>query len=241
MDRTKMIFWDFDGTLGYRKNGMWGASMLEALKQYDPGTALTAPSFRNFLLTGFPWHHPEQAYLPVRSADEWWTPILHKFSAGFSHYGIPQADAEQLAMKTRSIFLDLQQWTLFEDTKETLQEMKERGWKQGILSNHVPELKEIVKSLGILDYFDCFINSALVGYEKPNAEIFKAASKQAGDPEQIWMVGDNPEADIRGAESVGWNAILIRNQDHMDVRFSCPTLTEVIEIVESHQGKPDCA
>lgn len=41
----KILLWDFDGTLGYRKNGMWGTSMIDALKEYDPHTKLTAPDF----------------------------------------------------------------------------------------------------------------------------------------------------------------------------------------------------
>lgn len=235
MTRHKMIFWDFDGTLGYRPNGMWGASMLEALKRYDPDTKLTAPSFREFLISGFPWHHPEKAYLPVRTAEEWWDPILRKFASGYRHYGIPDDEANKLAITAKEIFLDVSQWSLFEDVEETLSELNALGWKQGILSNHVPELTQIVSSLGIMTYFDCIINSAEVGYEKPNPELFKYALNQANHPDVVWMIGDNIEADVVGAERLGWKAILVRNRDQR-TKYNCIHLKEVIAIIESSIG-----
>jgi len=43
--------------------------------------------------------------------------------------------------------------------------------------------------------------------------MFKAALNAAGHPRVVWMVGDNPVADIVGAEAVGIPAILVRNKE----------------------------
>jgi putative hydrolase of the HAD superfamily len=63
---------------------------------------------------------------------------------------------------------------------------------------------------GLLPYFpDCRISAADVGYLKPHPTIFKAALKQLGVlPEETVFVGDNPTADIAGAQAVGLRAIL---------------------------------
>ncbi|WP_054957290.1 HAD family hydrolase [Paenibacillus dakarensis] len=230
--KRKILFWDFDGTLGYRKTGMWGASMLQALIEYDPNTKLTAPDFRQFLMSGFPWHHPEKSYTYINSAEAWWEPIQRKFVEGFVHYGVPYVDAERLAVNTKTLFLDKSYWALFDDTLDTLDELKNLGWKHVIVSNHVPELGEIIEYLGLKHKIIDFVNSALVGYEKPNPSIFQHALSRSGNPKHVWMIGDNFDADVLGAERIGIRSILVRNTDSR-AKYSCKKLKDVISIVES--------
>jgi putative hydrolase of the HAD superfamily len=211
---------------------MWGASMIEALKEYDPHTSLTAPDFRDFLITGFPWHHPEKPYTHIKTSEEWWEPIIEKFARGYMHYGISEVDSFKLAVNTRRKFTDLNRWSLFDDTLITLTKLKQLGWKHTIVSNHIPELENIVASLGLMNMIDHFINSALVGYEKPNPEIYRIAFETSGRPEEVWMIGDNIEADGFGAEAVGIKSILVRNIDTR-AQINCKNLIEVISIVES--------
>ena len=42
----------------------------------------------------------------------------------------------------------------------------------------------------------------------------------------IWMVGDNPQADIAGAKAAGWHTIQVHRRDGQ-ADFTCPTLTDV--------------
>ena len=74
----------------------------------------------------------------------------------------------------------------------------------------MPELPELIRRLGLADLLDGVLTSATTGYEKPNPEMFRIALRQAGDPDGAWMVGDNPIADIAGAESVGIRGLLVR-------------------------------
>jgi putative hydrolase of the HAD superfamily len=53
--------------------------------------------------------------------------------------------------------------------------------------------------------------SAATGYEKPHTEMFTLALANAGTSSRVWMVGDNPSADIAGAERVGIPALLVRS------------------------------
>ncbi|OPA73808.1 haloacid dehalogenase [Paenibacillus selenitireducens] len=228
---SKVLLWDFDGTLGYRQGGMWGASMLEALKEYDPTTNLKAPDFRDFLKSGFPWHHPEKSYTHIKSSEEWWEPILYKFFQGYVHYGIAEADAKKLAVNAKERFIDTSCWTVYDDTLVTLERLSDLGWRHAIVSNHIPELSKIVQTLGVMDYMNYFFNSALVGYEKPNPLIFKYVLRETGNPEIVWMIGDNFEADYRGAEAVGIQAILVRNIDTRAAR-NCRDINDVIKIIE---------
>ena len=82
-----------------------------------------------------------------------------------------------------------------------------------VLSNHVPELPCLIDGLGLSSLIHRTINSAETGFEKPNPLAFQAALAALDYPSQVWMIGDNVNADVMGAESVGLRAILVRGQD----------------------------
>jgi putative hydrolase of the HAD superfamily len=79
-----------------------------------------------------------------------------------------------------------------------------------IVSNHVPELSDILAGLGIREFFADVITSGLVGYEKPHAAMFEAALRCVIRGAPIWMIGDNLECDCRPVGAFGANAILVR-------------------------------
>jgi putative hydrolase of the HAD superfamily len=79
-----------------------------------------------------------------------------------------------------------------------------------VLSNHVPELSTLVEQLGLGGLVERVFSSAATGYEKPHPEAFRLALRAFGDPVRRWMVGDNPTADVAGAEAIGIPAILVR-------------------------------
>lgn len=93
-----------------------------------------------------------------------------------------------------------------------LQALSGAGWRHVIVSNHVPELEQLVADLGLAAHFEAVVTSALVGYEKPHPEIFRIATALTGTGRTV-MVGDNPVADVEGARSAGLEAHLVRRTD----------------------------
>lgn len=211
------VFWDFDGTLGCRIDGLygraWSASMVEAIQQLYGKSDVTMEDIAPHITIGFPWHEPEKAHVEWSSPELWWTGMRGIMARVFRQVGFKANEAERLARVAQERFLDLNTWEIYADTLPVLRNMKERGWKQFIVSNHVPELSDIVVYLGLGPYIDYLVNSADVGYEKPNPAIFHAALEQVKDAGQVWMVGDNVVADVLGAEAVGIKAILVRGRD----------------------------
>ena len=51
------------------------------------------------------------------------------------------------------------------------------------------------------------------------------------------MIGDNPVADVRGAEALGLRAILVR-REAPGVRFHSPDLAGVVPILDAYAGAP---
>ena len=53
---------------------------------------------------------------------------------------------------------------------------------------------------GLDQYFDCIVTSEEAGFDKPHEAPFKIAlQKMRPKGNNIWMIGDNPVNDIRGA------------------------------------------
>ncbi len=94
---------------------------------------------------------------------------------------------------------------LMPGARRTLGELRRRGTRVFLLSNAqscftMPELRR----LGIAEAFDGFFLSSDFGCRKPSPAFFRAAAERAGvAPQEALMVGNDPEADIRGAEAVG--------------------------------------
>lgn len=225
----KTVFWDFHGTLADDPGG-WPGALIEVLDRYIPGHGVDREEVRPFLRSGFPWHRPERPHPELSRPDAWWENLEPLFAKAYEGVGIQPARSRELARQVRTMYVRPERQELFDHAIETLESLRSDGWRQVILSNHVPELPEIVDGVGLSGFFDAVITSAATGYEKPNRRAFEIALEAAGNPEVAWMVGDNPEADVLGAERVGIPAILVRKEDPRCQRVA-PDLRAVLEIV----------
>jgi len=100
------------------------------------------------------------------------------------------------------------------------------------LSNHIPELPDVVEELGLSTYLVDCISSANVGYEKPNAKIYEYALEKHNMPEEVWMIGDSIEADVRGPENAGINSILVRSEKVDGIRYYSNDLVGLRNIIK---------
>lgn len=160
----------------------------------------------------------------------WWEALQPVLVSAYIGAGLEREAAEQLAPRVREEFLDLRRWEVFEDAVPCLASLRESGWRHQILSNHVPELPELVEGLGLSSFFDRVLTSAHIGFEKPHPEAFKAALDGIPRKATVWMIGDNPVSDIEGATAAGLEAILVRRQAP-EVQHCCETLSRIGEIV----------
>jgi putative hydrolase of the HAD superfamily len=110
-------------------------------------------------------------------------------------------------------------WELFEDTLPALERLSAAGSTHAILSNHVPELRQMVAALGLDEVVAVLSCSAETGFEKPHVQAF-ASVLEALRPSEVWMVGDNIVADVLGAEALGIPAVLVRRPDPRATRYA---------------------
>jgi putative hydrolase of the HAD superfamily len=90
---------------------------------------------------------------------------------------------------------------------EVLDWIKARGIRLGIISNC--SFGETVMWENLIDYklgpyFEFLMSSADYGFRKPHPRIFATALRKMGlTAAEVWMVGDNLECDIMGAQNCG--------------------------------------
>jgi putative hydrolase of the HAD superfamily len=205
-----IVLWDFDGTLAERP-GLWSACLHEVLLVHEPEIEANADAFKPALRSRFPWHEPDVAHLDLYEPDAWWGRILPLLAEAYEAVGVPSGRAVELAAQARARYVDpTVGWRVFEDTAPVLELLSARGWRHAVLSNHVPELERIVAGLGLDRYVGVVLCSAVTGYEKPHPGAYAAALALRRNGEPVWMVGDNPEADVQGARAAGLPAILVR-------------------------------
>jgi putative hydrolase of the HAD superfamily len=101
-------------------------------------------------------------------------------------------------------------WRLYPDAIETVRTLRERGYRTGLISNWDDRLTGLLRGFGLLALLDPVVVSYRVGAEKPDPRIFRTALAEADvPPRRALMVGDDEEADVRGARAVGMAAVLI--------------------------------
>lgn len=106
------------------------------------------------------------------------------------------------------------------DAAPTLQALRERGLRIGLLSNtHWPRAfhEHMLERDGLSRLIDARLYTSELTYLKPHPAVFKAALAALGDedqpvaPARAVFVGDRPRDDIAGAKSVGMRAVLKPN------------------------------
>jgi putative hydrolase of the HAD superfamily len=225
---VKVVIWDFDHTLGYRPDGWWG--ILSAMVRAETGAAPTREDFQPFW-NDFPWDRTERPHPELDTPEKWWDSLDGMFTRALIHFGVAAPRGAILARQVRHIYPDPQKFTLYDDTLSTLDALSARGWTHLMLTNHVPEFRQIAAALGLSERFRQIFNSAEIGFEKPNPQAFRRALEAVPNAEPIWMIGDNVFADVQGAEALGIPAILVHKPWEGGQRYS-PDLAGVIALLE---------
>jgi putative hydrolase of the HAD superfamily len=225
-----LLIWDFEGTLGYREGGMFGSAMLELLRREMSGLEVDAEQLRPYLQTGFPWHRPDRPHPEIETSEAWWNSLAPVFESGFRGIGVGTQRARSLAQQVRHVYAAPSRWRLFDQALPTLDRLTVRGWTHVLLSNHVPELRDIVDHLGLTSRLARIFNSAETGYEKPHPRAFRMVLDAFPDATVVWMIGDSVAADVAGAERIGIPAILIHAESGEAGRV-CAALSELEAIV----------
>jgi putative hydrolase of the HAD superfamily len=98
----------------------------------------------------------------------------------------------------------------YHDAQETLEELRDRGMRMGLISNFESWLEGLLKDLGFLEFLEVVVISGKESFEKPHPRIYELALERGGiSPRRALHVGDSPISDYDGAREAGMRAVLL--------------------------------
>ncbi|MGL1887564.1 MAG: YjjG family noncanonical pyrimidine nucleotidase [Reichenbachiella sp.] len=205
MNKTyQSIFFDLDHTLwDYDANAK--LTLLELFDQYELD-AVGIESAEVFTRHFFEVNEDLWAKYNVGAIDKFYL-RNERFRLVFEASGaIMKLVSQELFKSLNKSFLKTcsQKSKLMVGAKEILEDLHGR-YPMYIITNGFEEVQSIkMESSGIHHYFEKIITSEKAGFKKPMAGIFTYAMKWCkADPEQSIMIGDNLNADIKGARDFG--------------------------------------
>ena len=144
--------------------------------------------------------------------DEFW---YRWFSLILEHMDIYD---DKISKVVCSRWFDYLDCSLFPEVKSVLLRLKQMGLKVGLLTNASEEEISIILGKANLDLniFDIIVGTDTVIKVKPDPNFFRFVLKKLKvKPEEAIYVGDELEADYKGAKNVGMHALLIdRTEKH---------------------------
>ena len=124
-------------------------------------------------------------------------------------------------------------WEVYPEAAETLVEIKDRGYRLGIVSNWPPTLESTLEAAGLRQYFEVIVVSGIYGYAKPHPAIFESAIQRLQiAPSSALYVGDSVKFDVQGAASVGMRAVLLDPDNQASGEHQCiASLRELLDLL----------
>lgn len=233
MGTIKNVIFDFDMTLGFRTT-MWTDTVKELLLENN--VYATSEQIRPVTHGGvYPWSDPAISHADFFKGRDWWETVSGNIAKGLAENGVCSLpDAEKAMKGLQDRFCDMSYWKLFPDTIGTLDALTSQGYSLALVSNHIPEAREIFNNLGLGAYFSRMVISSEEEYEKPHPEVLSKALGNFSKDKTV-LVGDNYFADVLGALQFGMGAVLVRKPNVTGYNYYCKTLEELPALLQRMQ------
>lgn len=147
---------------------------------------------------------------------------------------LPDVDLPGLFAQMEALLFECLPLLYSDDTAGVLRQLKQTGSTMSILSNtgfiKGATLRKVLQALDIAQYFDFQLYSDEAGLSKPNNAFFELMLDEISalryvPLDEIIHIGDNPKADIWGANAVGINSLLV-NSNNTSIKKLIPDATQ---------------
>jgi putative hydrolase of the HAD superfamily len=129
---------------------------------------------------------------------------------------------------------------------EMLRRFKEQGYALALVADARPNTPaNILRQHDLYDLFDYLAISEIIGAEKPDPPVFRAALEALGIPEddygRVAMVGNNLERDVAGANHLGLISVFFHWNDRRrsqpltaeeEPRYTVSSIEELVSLVD---------
>lgn len=162
----------------------------------------------------------------------------HVYGEIFTHvlcpHGMTDAGARTLACQYIDRFESGEYVQLFAGAKDTLTELRNRGYSLGIISNFATYLRRFLSRLELTDLLDFVVISAEHNCEKPGTALFETGLQHCNGapPNQVLYIGDNLEEDYHPAQALGMAALLIDRHGKYAHHESLKRISHLDEVLD---------
>ena len=165
--------------------------------------------------------HPE-----LDHDEEIWIRFTERIIEGMGGAG----DTYAAACEMEGAWAHAHHFELYEDAIPTLDALRDRGLKLGLLSNSARDLDEFVGHHGLT--VDAVLTSRAHGKTKPHETIFRRMLELLDVAvDEAVMVGDTVEDDVEGALAVGMVAVLVDREGRYPERESITDLRALLNVI----------
>lgn len=120
---------------------------------------------------------------------------------------------------------------LSKDVRRTLHTLRQRGYLLAVGSSS-KNTKQILKQLGLGDFFDAVADGTMITHSKPDPEVFLLAASMLGISPQNAVVIEDAESGVRAAVAGRFRAIGLRSDGNdPDSEISIRRLSNLIDIL----------
>lgn len=146
-------------------------------------------------------------------------------------YVSPEKQSQYLGVLVIEKYHSKNYWNIFDDVVPVLTYLRKKGYILGVYSDWWSELPELLKQMGLSEYFKYLYSSSELGIAKRQDGSFRKLIQTANlQPSQTVMVGDSIELDIVPAQSAGIRSIWV-NRDYKEKPDFINSINSLGEII----------
>ena len=146
---------------------------------------------------------------------------------GLTRSNYSPAEAKQLAAAGFKVYFAARNQVHFYPLAISQLEQLNQDYTLGVLTNGNADLKLV----GLDHLFDFGFNAAEVGISKPAPDMFVQALKHMQIPaHRVIHIGDNPDADILGAQNVGMHTVWVNLEQQVWPPYQAPASAEITHL-----------
>ncbi len=229
--QLEWVFFDFDGTL--RHNEPNGLNTFHEFVE-EQGISLADTTRRE----AYRWNHEYWASSSmlkddVRRAGDEREILYQRYTRRYlKQLGIEGGELDELALILHQQMSERYEPIdhVPEEVPRTLGALRDGGYYLALISNRSQSFSDKVVELGLSEHFEFTMAAGEVGSWKPDPELLQRAVERAGiQPAQTIYVGDNPYADVAGAQAAGIQPVLI-DPEGLFPEIECPVISRLDEL-----------
>lgn len=160
-----------------------------------------------------------------------------RFQRLLEHYRLDHP-AEELSFSYRTYLSESTH--MMDGALDVLNALRD-DYRMILVTNGLTEVQRPrLAATGLAPYFEAIVISDEIGVAKPQAAFFDYALDQIGnpDPRRCLMIGDNPNADIKGALDYGMDACWLRNpgvadRKHLGETYRIREIARLIDVLRT--------